>query len=69
MSLKSLFGLEETELTDIDIMRRISSSYEKGLHEIEFVRHDGAKIVIHFPHIDFSRHIDPWDGFVGGKAA
>ena len=65
MSLKILFGLEGLDITDTEIMVRIKSAIDRDLHELEFVRSDGSKVLIKLPHIDFSHHIDPWDGWRG----
>lgn len=69
MSLKQLFGLEDLEISDIDIMARIKAAFDRDLDVVEFVKADGAKVVVKLPHIDFSKHIDPWDGRVLGRGA
>ena len=63
MSLKHLFGLDDMEITDMEIMGRIKSAFDKGLNEVEFVRSDGMPVIVRLPHIDFAPHMDPWDGF------
>ncbi|HLC74523.1 MAG TPA: hypothetical protein VJH88_01565 [Candidatus Nanoarchaeia archaeon] len=65
MSLKILFGLECLDITDTEIMERIKSAIDRDLHELEFVRNDGSKVLVKLPHIDFSQHMDPWDGWRG----
>ena len=63
MSLRQLFGLEEMDISDADIMAKIKEAFDKDLNEVEFIRDDGSKVVIKLPHIDFSQHADPWDGW------
>ena len=65
MSLKHLFGLDDMDITDTEIMERIKSAFDRGLYEVEFVRSDGMPVIVRLPHIDFAPHIDPWDGFMG----
>ena len=69
MSLKQLFGLEEMDITDIQIMAKIKEAYDKELDAVEFMQHDGTKVIVKLPHIDFSKLIDPWDGVDFGRAA
>ena len=65
MSLKLLFGLEDTELTDDDILKRIKEALDRGLSEIEFTSKDGTKTKVKLPHADFGLYGDPWDGKQG----
>lgn len=70
MSLKHLFGLEDVNISDSDIMARIKSAFDKDLDAVEFVKGDGSKVVVKLPHIDFSKHADPWDGWrIFGRGA
>jgi len=68
MSLCHLFGLEDLDLSDAEIMGRIKEAFDKDLHEIEFVKVDGTKVIIKLPHVDFEHHTDPWDGHFMGAA-
>ncbi len=63
MSLRNLLGLDDVDISDADIMAEIKHAFEKDLHEVEFLKGDGSKVVIELPRIDFSKHIDPWDGW------
>ena len=65
MSLKHLLGLDNMSITDTEIMEEIKSAFERGLHEVEFVRNDGTLVVVRLPRIDFVHQMDPWDGFTG----
>jgi hypothetical protein len=69
MSLKQLFGLEDLDLSDNDIMGKIKDAFDHDLDVVEFIKSDGTKVIIKLPHIDFSHHIDPWDGGMGRNAA
>jgi hypothetical protein len=69
LSLRNLFGLDDIRLSDADIMARIKSAFDRDLHEVEFVKGDGSRVVIKLPHIDFEHHADPWDGHYMGKGA
>ena len=69
MSLKQLFGLEELSISDADIMGKIKDAFDHDLDAVEFVKRDGTKVIIKLPHIDFSKHIDPWDGARWGRSA
>ena len=67
MSLKHLLGLDNMSITDTEIMEEIKSAFERGLHEVEFVRSDGTPVVVRLPQIDFIHQMDPWDGFTGHR--
>jgi len=67
MSLKSLLGLENTSLTDTQIMAKIQEAKDKGQEEVEFMTKDGKKVIVKIPHVDFSKYVDPWDGTGAGK--
>ena len=69
MSLKQLFGLEDMDISDIQIMAKIKEAYDKELDAVEFMQHDGTKVIVKLPRIDFSRLIDPWDTVDFGRAA
>ena len=62
MSLKQLFGLEESDWTDRSIMAKVKDAMDKGLMEVEFEKLDGTKVVVNLPQMSFSKYIDPWDG-------
>jgi hypothetical protein len=49
MSIKNLLGLEELEISDIEIMDKFISAQKKQLGEIEFIRPDGSNIKILLP--------------------
>ncbi len=70
MSLKQLFGLDDLEISDNEIMAKIKEAFDKSLDIVEFVKTDGTKVLVKLPKMDFSRHIDPWDGWrVFGRGA
>ena len=69
MSLKMLFGLGDVETSDMEIMARIKAAYERDLDEVEFLKADGSKVILKLPRMDFSKHIDPWDGQILGRGA
>ena len=61
MSIKNLLGLEEASITEDQIMERFCDAYNHNLEEVEFSLPSGKKVIIRLPHIDFNKHIDPWD--------
>ena len=69
MSLKTLFGLEDVEISEMEIMARIKAAFERDIGEVEFVSADGSKVIIKLPRMDFSKYSDPWDGNVLGRGA
>ena len=69
MSLRNLFGLEDLDISDADIMARIKDAFDHDFQEVQFVKSDGSKVIIKLPKIDFAHHIDPWDGIVFGRGA
>lgn len=69
MSLKQLFGLADTIISDTEIMTKIKEAFDRDLDMVEFLKADGTKVLIKLPHIDFSRYIDPWDGNHVGRGA
>ena len=58
MSLKQLLGLDDMNLSDVDIMGKIKDAYDNDLDEVEFWKDDGTKVVVRLPHIDSD---DPWE--------
>jgi hypothetical protein len=69
MALRVLFGLEDMDISDADIMAKIKDAFDHDLQEVQFVKGDGTKVIIKLPRIDFAHHIDPWDGVVFGRGA
>ena len=67
MSLKQLLGLENTTLTDVQIIAKIKEARERNLEHVEFTTSDGKRILVNLPKRDFNRYIDPWDGNTGGR--
>ena len=49
MSIKTLLGLEEAEITDTEIMARFISAKKKCLGEVEFIKPDGDTVKILLP--------------------
>ena len=62
MSLKALFGMADTDLSDSEIVRQLKEALDSDKDSIEFQQADGTLMVVHLPHIDFAKYIDPWDG-------
>ena len=56
------------DLSDVDIMAKIKDAFDRDLHEIEFIKADGTKVIIRLPHIEFEQYEDPWDGYFAGAA-
>ena len=65
MSVKTLLGLEETDLSDVEIQAKLKEALAKNLDTIEFTDTNGKKIIVRLPHRDFSKYIDPWDDRIG----
>ncbi len=65
MSLKKLLGLEDTNISDDEILARIKDALDKNISDIEFTTKSGEKIQIRLPHQDFTKYLDPWDGKQG----
>ena len=49
MSIKTLLGLDESGITDIEIMSRFISAKKRQLGEVEFIKPDGSKVKILLP--------------------
>lgn len=52
-TLKRLLGLEETQISDIEIVAKLNEAQKKNLDEIEFVKGDGSKTIIRLPKASF----------------
>jgi len=65
MSVKDLLGLQDTLLSDTDILAKLKEALDRKLGEIEFVDRKGVKVVVKLPAGDFSKYLDPWDGTSG----
>jgi hypothetical protein len=61
MSFKTLLGLEEMNLTDMEILKRIKEAYDHDLDEVEFVQEDNSKVIIKLPHINRISFASPFD--------
>ncbi|HLD33669.1 MAG TPA: hypothetical protein VJB66_03005 [Candidatus Nanoarchaeia archaeon] len=62
MSIKVLLGLENTTLSDSEIMSKIKDAEDHHNELLEFNTRDGKKITLHLRHQEFAPYIDPWDG-------
>ena len=49
MSIKNLLGLEELNITDVEIMSRFISAQKKCLGEVEFIKPDRSSVKILLP--------------------
>lgn len=49
MTLKHLLELDETGISDIEIMARFIEAQKKQLGEVEFVKPDGSRVRILLP--------------------
>jgi len=57
MSLKILFGLEETDITDEEIITKIKQAQEKNLDYVEF--EVGEEVIkVNLPHISLNPDAD-----------
>ncbi|MFC1800869.1 hypothetical protein ACFLZB_00180 [Nanoarchaeota archaeon] len=61
MSMKTLLGLDDLNITDREIMARFKQAYDQGLNEVEFLNSNGSKVIIKLPLMDHSKYYDPWD--------
>ena len=58
MSLKNLLGLGESNITEFEIMAKITQAQKNNLENVEFIREDGSIIRISLPNIEFDPHMD-----------
>lgn len=49
MSIKTLLGLDEVRITDVEIMTRFLSAQKRQLGEVEFIKPDGSSVKILLP--------------------
>ena len=61
MSTATILGLDETGLTDSEIMRKIAEARLNGWEEVEFSRGDGVVVRIRIP------PTMQWDPFMEAK--
>ncbi len=54
--------MADTDLSDSEIVRQLKEALDSDKDSIEFQQADGTLMVVHLPHIDFAKYIDPWDG-------
>ena len=57
MSIKTLLGLKEADITDAEIVKKIAEAQQKNLNEVEFDV-DGKTVKVKIPHIGFDPHAD-----------
>ena len=57
MALKQILGLEETDISDSEIMSKIVYAQRNRLDSVEFIKKDGEIITINIPHMDFDTHM------------
>ncbi len=66
MSLKTLLGLENTDLSETEILQKLQEAIRKNIPVLEFTTPDGKKTEVKINNItDFSKYLDPWDGKQG----
>jgi len=49
MSIKTLLGLGESGITDVEIMTKFLNAKRKQLGEVEFIKPDGSSVRILLP--------------------
>ena len=49
MTLKHLLGLDDVDISDVEIMAKFAEAQKKMYNEVEFVRPDGSRIKILIP--------------------
>ena len=49
MTIKTLLGLEDAAISDIEIMSKVVNAQRSGLVEIEFVKPDGKCVKVFLP--------------------
>ena len=49
MTIKHLLGLDDLDITDVEIMARFTDAQKRSLGEVEFIKPDGARIKILLP--------------------
>ena len=64
MGVKEMLDLEDEGLSEEEIMQKIVEAMDKNSDTITLKSKDG-EITIKLPNLNFSKHIDPWDGKVG----
>ncbi len=68
MGVKEMLEMEDAELSEEEIMQKIVEALEKNSETITLPAKSGS-ITIKLPNINFSKHIDPWDGKQTGGTA
>lgn len=61
MSMRTLLGLNDLEISDREIMARFKDAFDHDMDSVEFLKADGSKVVVRLPHLDHSKYFDPWD--------
>jgi len=62
MALRELFGLDDVNITEAEIMARVKKAFDEGESVLTFTGRNGTKVTVRIPRLDFSRYSDPWDG-------
>ena len=58
MSLKKILGLDESGISDWEIMKKITEAQDQNLDEVEFITEAGEVVKISLPHIPFYPGMD-----------
>ncbi len=61
MSLKGLFGLNECNISEAEIMRKYINARRNGFDTVEFIREDGSVVKISLPHMQYDPFMDAPD--------
>jgi hypothetical protein len=62
MSFKKLFGLEDSPISEGEIMGKIRDAMNARQRVITFTTRSGSSVTVQLPERNFSSYIDPWDG-------
>lgn len=53
MSVKKLLGLDNTTLTDTEIIQKILNAEDHDIDEVDFQREDGTIVRVKVPHLKY----------------
>ena len=61
MSLKALFGIESSNITEAEIMLKLKNAIDRRVDQIEFIGANGSKTSLRISQVDYTKQIEPWD--------
>lgn len=63
MSLKKLLGLENSRITEWEIMSKLAEAKKKNVNELMLSTNDGNEIKISIPNMNYDPFMDTRDGW------